>query len=109
LAQPEPAPLTLPDDQLAAYAGQYEAALSASTITLRGGHLVLQVTPKGGFPTPEVPAPQPPPPVRLAFYDEDRVIGLDEPYKGARGEFLRDAGQLLAWFRMGGRVHRRLI
>src|SRR5690349_21229353 len=34
LAQPEPAPLTLPHDQLAAYAGQYEAALSASTITL---------------------------------------------------------------------------
>ena len=42
---------------------------------------------------------------RLAFCDEDRGIGQDEPYQGARGEFLRDEGQRVAWFRIGGRVH----
>jgi CubicO group peptidase (beta-lactamase class C family) len=108
LAQPEPALLTLRDDALAAYTGKYEAALSASEITLRGGQLILQITPKGGFPTPDVPAPQAPPPVRLAFYDEDRVIVLDEPYKSARGEFLRDVEHRLAWFRFGSRLQRRL-
>jgi len=47
-------------------------------------------------------------PVRLAFYAEDRVVGLDEPCKDARGEFLRDPDGRIAWLRVSGRLHRRV-
>jgi CubicO group peptidase (beta-lactamase class C family) len=60
------------------------------------------------FFTPETPPdPEPIPPVRLAFYAEDHVIALDEPYKDAYGEFLRDAAGQVAWLRFGGRVRAR--
>jgi hypothetical protein len=48
--------------------------------------------------------PAQPPPVRLAFYDEDRVIALDPPFKDSRGEFLRAADGSIQWFRWGGRI-----
>jgi CubicO group peptidase (beta-lactamase class C family) len=108
LAEPEAHPLDLPEDQLKTYVGQYDAAASFCEIVFRDGGLVLNVTPKGGFPTPDSPAPQPPPPLRLAFYAEDRAIVLDEPMKNARGEFLRNPDLSLAWLRLGLRVHKRV-
>jgi hypothetical protein len=74
---------------------------------LRDGALVLQVTPKGGFPTKDSPASPTPPPTRLALCGDDRVIALDEPFKDARGEFLRGPDGRIAWLRIGGRVHAR--
>jgi hypothetical protein len=41
----------------------------------------------------------------VAFYAADKIIGLDEPFKGARGEFLRNPDSSIAWFRFGNRVH----
>ena len=37
-----------------------------------------------------------------AFYEADKVIGLDEPYKDALGEFFRSDQGRLQFFRIGG-------
>jgi hypothetical protein len=68
----------------------------------------MATRPKGGFPTPDSPPGEAPAPTRLAFYAEDKFVALDEPLKGSRGEFLRDAAGSIAWLRVGGRVHRAL-
>jgi CubicO group peptidase (beta-lactamase class C family) len=107
LSLPEAIPMDLPEETLLSYAGSYDSAGSLCEITLRDGGLVLQITPKGGFPTPDAPPPQAPPPVRVALYAEDRVIVLDEPMKDARGEFLRNPDHSIAWLRLGGRIHAR--
>jgi CubicO group peptidase (beta-lactamase class C family) len=108
LKGPEAKPLDIPAEKLALYTGRYEAAGSTAELSLRDGGLIVQVIPKGGFPTVDSPASPPPPPARLAFYAEDKVIGLDEPFAGARGEFLRQPDGGLAWLRFGGRIHQRL-
>jgi hypothetical protein len=105
---PEPVLLDLPGEKLAEYVGRYGSALTENEIVLREGGLVLQVKPKGGFPTPDAPPAPAPPPVRIAFYDEDKIVALDDPMKDARGEFLRHPDGALAWFRMGSRLNARL-
>jgi hypothetical protein len=87
------------------YAGTYDLPLSAFTLEIKDGYLVMHEIPRGGFPTPQTPPGPPTPPVRLAFYDTDKVIGLDEPGKGTLGDFLRDKDGKLTFFRIGGRVH----
>jgi hypothetical protein len=34
------------------------------------------------------------------------VVALDEPYKGAIGEFIREDDGQISWFRFGGRIAR---
>ena len=101
-------PLDLPEAQLAAYAGRYDAAMGLREIRLEEGSLVLQVTPRGGFPTPDAPPPPPPPPMHIALYAEDRAVVLDGPFKDARAEFLRGSDGEIAWLRISGRVHQRI-
>jgi CubicO group peptidase (beta-lactamase class C family) len=108
LTMPEAVPLDLPEEELLPYAGKYDAAASLCEIYVRDGGLVLQIIPKGGFPTPDSPAPEAPPAARIAFYAEDRIVGLDEPVKEERAEFLRGPDGGIAWLRLGGRVHARL-
>jgi CubicO group peptidase (beta-lactamase class C family) len=103
-----PAPLVLDATQLAAYAGRYDAALDCVDVSVAQDKLVLQVTPHGGFPTPQTPPPPTPPPVTAQFYAPDRILVLDEPYKNARAEFLRHANGDIAWLRLGSRAHKRL-
>jgi hypothetical protein len=107
IEQPNPVPLEATEQQLVAYTGRYESLLDSCELELRDGALVLQVTPKGGFPTKDSPASPTPPPTRLALCGDDCVIGLDEPFKDARGEFLRNPDGSIAWLRIGGRVHAR--
>ena len=107
LAEPEATPLTLSTAALAEYAGHYQAALSKIDLSLSEGTLWLQSIPQGGFPKPDSPPGPTPPPVRLAFSAEDRVIGLDPPFTNQRGEFLRDEAGRIVWFRFGGRIHAR--
>jgi hypothetical protein len=77
-------------------------------IALRDGALILQLTPQGGFPKKDSPPGPTPPPTRLALCGEDTIVALDPPFKGTRGEFLRDANGEIAWLRMGGRIARRM-
>jgi len=108
LSMPEALPLDLPPEQLRSYVGKYEAAADDLEICLRDEELFLQLTPKGGFPTPDSPPTQAPPAVRIGLYAEDRMIVLDEPMKGDRGEFLRNSDGGIAWLRLHGRVHASL-
>jgi CubicO group peptidase (beta-lactamase class C family) len=107
LTLPEALPLHLPEEQLLSYVGKYDAASEICEIYFRDAELFLQITDKGGFPTPDSPPPQSPPPVRVALYADDQLIVLDEPLKDARGEFLRSPDNSIAWFRFYSRVHAR--
>ncbi|MGN6361618.1 MAG: serine hydrolase domain-containing protein [Thermomicrobiales bacterium] len=102
-----PEPLTVPAADLVPYAGRYSAAADDQQISVRDGGLWLQSYPHGGFPYKDSPPGPTPPPVRLALLDDDRAIALDEPLKGARGEFLRGSDGAIAWLRFGGRIARR--
>ncbi|MBT9165581.1 MAG: D-alanyl-D-alanine carboxypeptidase [Chloroflexi bacterium] len=105
---PGAVPLSLPEERLTAYVGRYDSAMAVCDINLRDGGLILQVTSKGGFPTPDSPPPPSPPPVRIALYDKDRMVVLDQPMKDARGEFLRNQDGNIAWLRLGGRIKARV-
>jgi hypothetical protein len=82
--------------------------MSEIELTVRDGELVAQMIPKGGFPKRDTPPGPPPPPTRVGVCADDRVVALDPPYKGARGEFLRDGAGAITWLRFGGRIARRL-
>jgi hypothetical protein len=107
LVEPEPPLLERSAEQLAEYAGRYHAALSDLDLSVEDGMLVLQATPRGGFPLPDSKPGEAPPPTRLSLHQDERVIGLDGQYKGARGEFLRDPNGTIEWLRFGGRIAKR--
>ncbi len=94
--------------QLAAYAGVYTSALDTATVAAAQTQLVIQLTPHGGFPTPDTPPPPAPPPIAAGFYAPDRIVGLEEPFNATRAEFLRDRAGEIVWLRLGGRVHKRV-
>jgi CubicO group peptidase (beta-lactamase class C family) len=109
LAWPELPEVKLSGAQLLAYTGRYDSPDAQRELYLQDGVLMLQSIPKGGFPTPDTPPHgEPPPPTRLAFWGADKIIALDDPFKGSHGEFLRNADGSIAWFRFGSRIHRPL-
>jgi CubicO group peptidase (beta-lactamase class C family) len=95
----------VPEPELRGFTGRYTAILDDVDLTVREGNLVLDVIRRKNLLTqPEAPLP---PPVRLAFVGDDRVVALDPPTRGGRGEFVRNPDGSIAWFRWGGRIHRR--
>jgi CubicO group peptidase (beta-lactamase class C family) len=92
-------------DQLAEYLGTYANSMSALTLRIEDSQLMLDYELTGKLPT-DTPPPVPPP-TRVAFHGNDRIVALDGPFTDAKGEFLRDSEGELAWLRLGGRVHRR--
>ncbi|HVU14223.1 MAG TPA: serine hydrolase domain-containing protein [Phototrophicaceae bacterium] len=107
---PEPTPLTLSDDELAAYAGKYEAILDRATLAVKDQQLWLSLEALGGFPTRATPPPADPftAPMRATFTAPDHIVILDPPLEGSRAEFLRGADGKIEWFRVNGRIHRPL-
>ena len=95
------------EDELQSYTGRYENIEMILTIDLKDGELWLGFEHKGGFPTPDSPPLPVPPPVRIGFYEAEKIIVLDDPLKGNYGEFLRASDGTLNWFRFGYRIHRR--
>ena len=93
------------ESDLQRYAGTYTATLDDVALNLRDGGLMLAVTRRAEIAGTR-PKPPFPPPVRLAFVGENRVIGLDFPSKGARGELLTDSQGDFVWYRWVGRIHR---
>jgi CubicO group peptidase (beta-lactamase class C family) len=108
LSWPQATPQVVPDEQLLPYVGRYATSMTQLDLNPEDGGLVLHLTPKGGFPTPETPPPPAPPPGRFVFYAEDRIIGVDGVFKDMRGEFLRNADGSIAWLRLGSRIHGRV-
>ena len=105
---PDPTHMEMTGQALHEYEGNYELPMSAFELKLKKGHLVLYDKPRGGFPTPDSPPLPASPPMRMAFYETDKIIMLDEPMKGSLGEFLRDADGKLKYFRLSSRVHKKL-
>jgi CubicO group peptidase (beta-lactamase class C family) len=103
---PAPSYVEWPAAELAAFAGKYRAALDTVELSVGTDGLTLAVTERVNLLGVQ-PQPSLPPPTRLAFRDPDRVLGVDAPFKGARGEFLRDPEGRVTWLRWGGRIHAR--
>jgi CubicO group peptidase (beta-lactamase class C family) len=105
--EPEPTTHPLEPVELEQYVGRYEQPLTSVDVRASDGGLIIQETPKGGFPTKDSPPRPSPPPVRFEFWTTDRILGFEPPYRGARAEFLRHADGTLAWLRIGGRLSAR--
>lgn len=102
-------PVEMSAAQLQSYTGIYDAPLDSVEVRIEKGEMILQVTDKGGFPAATSPASlTQPPPVRAAFYGEDKIFARDDPYKDARGLFMRDERGEIEWLRMSGRIHKKI-
>jgi hypothetical protein len=101
----DPEPIKLPGERLPEYARTYANQWAEIELRVEDGRLVDHTTPKGGFPTKDTPPFPAPPPAGLAFYDEDRVVVTEGPFRGSYGDFVRDADGEIAWYRSGGRLY----
>jgi CubicO group peptidase (beta-lactamase class C family) len=102
-----PEPLKKPPEPIGIN-GRYKIGTNCFDITAKGKHIICQHVPLGGFPTPATPPGPALPPVRFAFYDQDKLIGLDEPLKGALADIIRDDKGRVEYFRVEGRAHKRI-
>jgi len=103
-----PKPIETPEEELVEFAGNYELPLLAYELKLKKGQLVIHEKPRGGFPKPDSPPLPAAPPMRIAFYEKDKIIVLDEPMKNSLGEFLREPDGSLQYFRLSSRVLKKL-
>jgi CubicO group peptidase (beta-lactamase class C family) len=94
--------------ELKEYVGRYKIGTECFDLKVKDGYLIYHHIPLGGFPMPDTPPGPAMPPMRFAFYENDKVIGLDEPYRDALGEFFRDEKGRLQFFRIGGRAHKKI-
>ncbi|MBC7876818.1 MAG: beta-lactamase family protein [Anaerolineales bacterium] len=94
-------------NELIEYEGSYRIGTEAFDLKIKNGNLMYHHIPLGGFPTPSSPPGPAMPPMRIAFYDKDQAIGLDEPMKDALGDFIRDDKGRIQYFRIGGRAHKK--
>jgi CubicO group peptidase (beta-lactamase class C family) len=103
-----PKPIQTPANELKQFVGRYKIGTECFDIKVKGKHLIYHHIPLGGFPRPDTPPGPAMRPMRFSFYEKDKVIGLDEPYKDALGDFLRDENGKLRFFRIGGRAHKKI-
>ena len=103
-----PAPIATPARELRPYAGRYRIGTECFDLKVKGKYLIYHHIPLGGFPTPNAPPGPAKPRMRFLFYETDKVIGLDEPYRDALGDFIRDEKGRLKFFRIGGRAHKKI-
>jgi hypothetical protein len=93
--------------QLAECSGRYLQALGNIEIKTEAGKLMVQIHPKGGFPTKDIPAGPPPPPFRIGLVGRDRIAMTEPPMKDVQGEFIRNPDGSIARLRWGYRIHAR--
>ena len=103
-----PKPIEFPNRELNEYVGRYKIGTECFDLKVKDGQLIYHHIPLGGFPTPDTPPGPVLAPMRFSFYERDKVIGLDEPYKNALGEFFRDEKGRINFFRIGGRAHKKI-
>lgn len=103
-----PKTIAVAKQELQEYIGRYKIGTECFDLKVKDGYLIYHHIPLGGFPMPDTPPGPAMPPMRFAFYEKDKVIGLDEPYKDALGDFFRDEQGRLQFFRIGGRAHKKL-
>ena len=100
--------LHTPENELKEFAGSYRIGTEAFDLKIKNKALMLYPIPLGGFPKPDSPPGPATPPMRIAFYDKDQVIGLDEPLKNALGDFIRDEEGRVEFLRISGRAHKKI-
>jgi CubicO group peptidase (beta-lactamase class C family) len=103
-----PQPLKTSESELKEFVGSYRIGTEAFDLKIKNGGLMYYHIPLGGFPTPDTPPGPAHSPVRIALYDKDQAIGLDEPLKNALGDFIRDKQGRVEFFRIGGRAHKKI-
>lgn len=108
IAEPEPMPISLPAEQLAAYAGRYTNPLYDYEVTVAGETLEIRLISRGGFPHRDSPPRPVPPPMPAVFYAEDKIMVTDGLSKGLRGDFGRNEAGAISWLRMASRVRMRI-
>jgi CubicO group peptidase (beta-lactamase class C family) len=100
-ADPRPIPMTA--ETLREYAGRYEWPTSDLELSPDGDALILRLVWKGSV------AVRPPvAPMRLGLAREDGVVCLDGPQRGVEGDFIRDAGGRIRFFRWAFRARPRV-
>ncbi len=107
LEMPDPKPIKSSEEELAAYTGRYSRPFADVDLGLLAGNLVGQLRIKGGFPTKDTPPGPLPPPMSLALCEKDRLLVLDGPFKGARGEAIRKPDGSIGWLRFMLRINVR--
>jgi CubicO group peptidase (beta-lactamase class C family) len=103
-----PKPVEKPARELQEFTGRYRIGTECFDLKAKGKYLMYHPIPLGGFPTPDTPPGPAHKPTRFLFYEDDKVIGLDEPQKDALGDFIRDEKGRIQFFRIGGRAHRKM-
>jgi CubicO group peptidase (beta-lactamase class C family) len=103
-----PKPIRNSSEELTPYLGRYKIGTKCFDLKAKDQQLIYHHVPLGGFPTPDTPPGPALAPMRFSFYERDKVIGLDEPYKNALGEFFRDSKGRIEFFRIGGRAHKKI-
>jgi CubicO group peptidase (beta-lactamase class C family) len=103
-----PKPVKSSNVELKEYLGRYMIGTECFDLRVKAGNLIYHHIPLGGFPMPDTPPGPAMAPMRFVFHGKDKVIGLDEPYKDALGEFFRDDQGRLQFFRIGGRAHKKI-
>lgn len=103
-----PEPIESPVKELKEYVGRYRIGTECFDLKVKGKYLMYHHIPLGGFPTPDTPPGPAMPPMRFQFYEKDKLIGLDEPYKGALADIIRDDRGRVEYFRVGGRAHKKI-
>lgn len=103
-----PQPMKVSTNELKEYVGSYRIGTEAFDLKLKNGELIFQHIPLGGFPTPDSPPGPAMPPMRVAFYEKDQTLMLDEPMKNGIGDFIRDKNGRVQFFRIGGRAHKKI-
>ena len=104
---PKATPMAVSANKLDEVVGSYANVFERYEIKREKDELTLHETQLIGFPTPEAPLPPPMPPMKVAFYAEDKIVVLDGGMKDARGEFLRNENGKIKWFRLGARARLR--
>lgn len=107
LEMPDPKPIESSEEELASYKGRYSRPFADIDLGLLAGKLVGQLRIKGGFPAKDTPPAPTPPPMSLALCEKDRLLILDGPFKGGRGEAIRKPDGSIGWLRFGLRIHVR--
>ena len=103
-----PQHIKIPVNELKEFTGSYRIGTEAFDLKIKNGGLMYHHIPLGGFPKPDSPPGPAAPPMRLAFYEKDKTVGLDEPLKNALGDFIRDEKGRVEFFRIGGRAHKKI-